>query len=76
MKISAIDSVGAGDSFGSCFVASLLHGDSIQDALRSGIVNSASVLQYIGAKKGLLNYKQLKEKLAKLDNNLLQEFDL
>ncbi|MFH0898222.1 MAG: carbohydrate kinase family protein [bacterium] len=76
MKIPVVDSVGAGDSFGSCFIASLQLGYSIQDSLRNGILNSASVLQHIGAKDGILNQEQLKKELIALDKNLLQKFNL
>lgn len=74
LKVNVVDSVGAGDSFGSCFVASLLLKKSIEDALRNGIINSASVLEHLGAKAGLLTYQQLTEKAQKLHPNLLQTF--
>ncbi|MFH1832394.1 MAG: carbohydrate kinase family protein [bacterium] len=76
LKIPVVDTVGAGDSFGSCFIASLKLKYSIQDALRNGIINSASVLGHVGAKTGLLTHEQLKEKRKELDTKLLQEFEL
>jgi len=54
------DETGAGDSFGSAFVAALIHQKSPKDALFWGIKNSASVVSYLGAKTGLLTLKQIK----------------
>lgn len=76
IKTEVISPVGAGDAFGSCFVASLMMGRSIQDALRSGIVNSASVISHIGAKKGLLDRATLDEKVKALPTHLLQTFSI
>ncbi len=75
-KITMVDSVGAGDSFGSYFVASLLQGHSLATALRHGIINSASVLQHLGAKTGLLDQEILNEKEKELDVSLLYPFSL
>ncbi len=76
IKTHVVDTVGAGDAFGSCFVGSIAQGYSIEDALRRGIINSASVLHYIGAKQGLLTKEQLDEQLATLDKSLLQRYPL
>jgi hypothetical protein len=71
MKIDVTNTVGAGDAFGSCFVASLLHGYSVPEALRNGIVNSASVLCSLGAKTGLLTNEQLKKRIQQVPSNLV-----
>ncbi len=71
-----ISTLGAGDAFGSCFVASLEQGASIENAIRYGVINSSSVIQHIGGKVGLLDADSLKKKAADLDQNLLQRFDL
>ncbi len=76
IEITAPNTVGAGDAFGSCFVGSLLLGYSVPDALRNGIVNSASVLRHLDAKTGLLALPQLKEQVHKVPPNLLQTFKL
>ena len=55
-----VDETGAGDAFGSAFVAALIYKKSPQDALFWGIKNSASVVSSIGAKTGLLTFKQIK----------------
>jgi ribokinase len=76
IKTDAISPVGAGDSFGSCFIAHLMMGASIDNALRSGIVNSASVINHIGAKEGLLDRNSLAEKVKALPSHLLQKFSI
>lgn len=75
-KIPVSNTVGAGDAFGSCFVASLLLGLSIEDAVINGNINSASVLQHPGAKTGLLTQAQLQNQKKAFDRNLLQRVSL
>ena len=48
-----IDTVGAGDAFGSGFFGGLIDGLNIQDALTRGLHNSASVIAHLGAQTGL-----------------------
>ncbi|MBQ2638178.1 carbohydrate kinase family protein [Candidatus Saccharibacteria bacterium] len=48
------DTTGAGDAFGSGFLASLASGDSFRTALIFASANSTSVVQHRGAKSGLL----------------------
>jgi ribokinase len=60
-----LDRTGAGDAFSSTFATALALGMSIEDALRWGPVNSMSVVQYIGAREGLLTRAQLEEYLSK-----------
>jgi len=55
-----IDETGAGDSFGSAFVAGLFHNLSLPECLNWGIKNSASVVSHLGAKPGLLSLSQIK----------------
>jgi len=76
VKVPVVSTLGAGDAFGSTFVGWLLHDHPVEDALRAGIINSASVIGEIGAKVGLLPYKILQNRVQKLDTNLLQEFEL
>ena len=56
---------GAGDAFSSTFVAALALGKTLLEALAWAPINSASVVQYIGAQKGLLTRKKLEEWLKK-----------
>lgn len=76
IKTEVVDTLGAGDSFGSCFVGCLLNGFTIEKSLKAGIINSSSVIQKIGAKPGLLTLKMLENKLKGLKKNLIQKFDL
>jgi sugar/nucleoside kinase (ribokinase family) len=74
MKIKITNTVGAGDAFGSCFVASLMHKNDTRTALKYGIVNSASVLEHVGAKTGLLTYDQLLLRTNTKNSDLLKSF--
>ncbi|MDP1624987.1 MAG: carbohydrate kinase family protein [bacterium] len=56
---------GAGDAFASTFVIALAKGKSLEDALAWAPINSASVVQDIGAQRGLLTESALGEWLAK-----------
>ncbi len=76
IKTKVVDVVGAGDSFGSCFVASLILKNKIEDALRFGIINSSSVISKVGAKTGLLTMRKIKEKANKLNKKLLKKYPL
>jgi sugar/nucleoside kinase (ribokinase family) len=59
LNTHAVDETGAGDAFGSTFVAALIHGQDPKEALFWGIKNSASVVSFLGAKTGLLTLKQI-----------------
>ncbi|MBI2008101.1 carbohydrate kinase family protein [Candidatus Amesbacteria bacterium] len=60
-----VERTGAGDAFGSGFLAAVMHGKSYEESLRWGTVNSASVLGFIGPQAGLLNMQQMEEWLEK-----------
>jgi ribokinase len=76
IKVTIVSSTGAGDAFGSCFVAQLNQGASIEDALRAGVINSASVIQHLGTQTGLLKKDEIEKKRAKLDKSLLKKYKL
>lgn len=59
-----VDRTGAGDSFASTFTSALALGLDIKTALAWGPINSMSVVQYIGAQKGLLTRAELEKYLA------------
>lgn len=71
LPTKVINSVGAGDAFGSCFVGSLQAGYSIEEAIKYGVINSSNVLKHIGAKEGLLSFESLKEAQKNLPNKLV-----
>ncbi len=54
-----VDRTGAGDSFASTFTAAIILGKTPAEALTWGPINSMSVVQYIGAQKGLLTQAEL-----------------
>ena len=60
-----VDRTGAGDSFSSTFTSALILGHDIPTALSWGPVNSMSVVQYIGAQKGLLTQEKIEDYLRK-----------
>lgn len=60
-KVKTVDVTGAGDAFASGFLGFYLKGDSIKESLKAGIINSASVVQYIGTTEGLLVKKDIKK---------------
>ncbi|MFA6193601.1 MAG: carbohydrate kinase family protein [Parcubacteria group bacterium] len=62
-KVKTVDATGAGDAFASGFLGFYLKGGDIKNSLRAGIVNSASVVQYIGTTKGLLTKKEILSKM-------------
>ena len=60
INTTPIDETGAGDAFGSAFVAALMNRLTPQEALFWGIKNSASAVSQIGAKPGLLTFTEIK----------------
>lgn len=68
-----IERTGAGDAFGSGFLAAVLRGKNWQEALRWGTVNSASVLGAIGPQAGLLTPAGMEEWIAKSGDVTVKE---
>lgn len=60
-----VERTGAGDSFATAFVAALVYGHDVPEALRWGSVNSASVIQKIGPQDGLLRLPALRSTLRR-----------
>ncbi|MDO8582267.1 MAG: carbohydrate kinase family protein [bacterium] len=59
----AVNTTGAGDAFGSAFVAGIMKGMTPTDALRLGILNSGLVVTKMGAKNGILKKMPLQSVL-------------
>lgn len=59
-----VDRTGAGDAFASTFTSAIALGKSPEEALTWGPINSMSVVQHIGAQKGLLSLSDLESYLA------------
>jgi sugar/nucleoside kinase (ribokinase family) len=58
-----VERTGAGDGYGTGFVAALAQGKLLPEAMRWGTLNSASVIGKIGAREGLLSKKTMEQML-------------
>ena len=54
-----LERTGAGDAFGSGFMAAIIKEKSLEEAILWGTVNSASVISFVGAQKGLLREAEI-----------------
>lgn len=54
-----VERTGAGDAYGSGFLAALLYNKSFPEAMDWGNANSTSVVRYVGAREGLLTVEKL-----------------
>lgn len=68
--VKVVDRTGAGDAFGSGFLSKWACGASLKDAIIFASANSTSVVEYIGAKQGILGYD------AKLHSMPIHETEL
>ncbi len=59
-----LERTGAGDAYASTVVSVLAMGKSLSEALMMAPINSMSVVQQVGAQKGLLSEEKIKEYLA------------
>ena len=64
---------GAGDAYASTFVGALALGKTPEEALQWAGVNSMSVVQQIGAQKGLLTQKDISQFFEKRSANYCLE---
>jgi ribokinase len=61
--IEVVNTLGAGDAFGSGFTRAWYTGEDIETAISFGILNSCSVIAYADAKSGALTKDELNKKL-------------
>jgi sugar/nucleoside kinase (ribokinase family) len=73
---TVVNTVGAGDAFGSTFVAALLDKKSIEEAMMIGLLNSKSVINKLDAQSGLLSKTALLQQLQVTGYSLIQIFPL
>ena len=59
-----VERTGAGDAYNSGFLAAVIHGRNMKEAMRWGSVNSAAVIGKVGATAGLLRMKEMKERVG------------
>ncbi len=52
--VQEVERTGAGDAYGSGFLAAIVHKKTIPEAMQWGGANAASVVMYVGAREGLL----------------------
>lgn len=62
--VPPLERTGAGDAFSSTFVAAIAAGESVETALAWSPINSMSVVQQVGAQRGLLTHDELLKYLA------------
>ncbi|HEY6737188.1 MAG TPA: carbohydrate kinase family protein [Candidatus Saccharimonadia bacterium] len=67
-KVKVVDRTGAGDAFGSGFVAALAKGLPVEDALSLGSANATGVVAQFGAKTGILKTSRIKRMKVKVSN--------
>lgn len=67
MDVKRLDSVGAGDTFGSTFAYAMFKYGDIKKALKCAIINSAYVLTKFGAQEGILTESEIKDKINKIN---------
>jgi len=63
IKTKAVEVTGAGDAFGSSFVAGIINGLTVEKAQKLAAYNSASVVEHIGPKQGLLFWPEARRLL-------------
>jgi sugar/nucleoside kinase (ribokinase family) len=71
-----VERTGAGDAFGSGFLGAYLQGKPLEECLKWGTVNSASVLGFVGPQAGLLTVDKMQEWLEKAKGIEIQDLDL
>lgn len=76
IKVDVVDSVGAGDAFGSVFAASLFEGRSVEKALKMGMLSGISVIKHCGATGGLQDLGFLQRELENIPEGLTTRFEL
>lgn len=69
-----VETTGAGDAFATGFIGARLAGLSVEDGMKWGSVNSASVVAYVGPTKGLLSQTQIQARLQKAKHFKVKTF--
>lgn len=67
LKGKIVNTTGAGDAFGSGFVASLMQDGDIEKALKVGTLNAHGVITHMGAKTGILKKFPTARELARIN---------
>ena len=67
-----VNTLGAGDAFGSTFVGAIYAGEEVPNAIKRGLINSSSVISYPDAKTGLLDWSQVSSKIKEIDDSFIK----
>jgi len=76
LPAEVVNTLGAGDAFGSGFVGALLQNLSVEQALIQGLVQATAVISVLDAQSGLLKADELKKRAAHISMEQLQRFTL
>lgn len=76
MQTEVTCTVGAGDAFGSTFVAHYIKTQDLKSALHAGMLNAISVIKRTGATTGLLTNAQLQKKLTSTTIPKILQYEL
>lgn len=68
-----VERTGAGDAYSTGFVAGLISGVGVAEAMRWGSANAASVVEHIGARQGLLTREALEQRLVECPECQVEE---
>jgi len=63
-EIKVVDTTGAGDSFATGVTWAIVGGRDLSEALRVGMINSASVIGKVGTQEGLLTETEISKRLS------------
>lgn len=64
-----VERTGVGDAYSTGFIAALIKGSSVDEAMIQATLNSTSVIQYIGAREGLLTLEGVEKVREKWGNS-------
>lgn len=73
VEAKVVERTGAGDAFGSGFLAGYIKGKPLEECLKWGTVNSASVLGHVGPQAGLLTKEKMEEWLVRAGGVKVEE---
>ncbi len=74
LPITVGTALGAGDAFGATFFSLILHGFTIENALRGASINAASLIHHITPHQGLLSLKEIEKKIKIIDPTFLKTY--
>ncbi len=61
-----VETTGAGDAFSSGFLAAIVRGKNVEEALRWGIANSGNSVKFYGAIQGLLTETEINSRISEV----------